>query len=46
MLVYHCKVVVAADMLEIMSFNILNMARLLTMGWLPLDTLCRPGALI
>jgi len=34
MLVYHCKVFVAFDMLEIMSFNIINMARLLTMGWL------------
>ena len=46
MLVYHCKVVVAADMLEIMSFNIIKMTWLLTSGWLPMKTPCLAGALI
>jgi len=46
MLVYHCKVVVAADVLEIMSFSVGYMAWLLSNGWLPIDTLCRTGALI
>ena len=46
MLVYHCKVAVAADVLEIMSFIPGYMTWLVTSGWLALDTLCRPGALI
>lgn len=46
MLVYHCKVSVAADILEIMSFNLIKMTWLLTSGWLPGSTPCLPGALI
>ena len=46
MLVYHCNVTVAADMLEIMTFNVIKMAWLLTSGWLPVSTPCLPGALI
>jgi len=46
MFMYHCKVVIASDMLEIMSFNLFQMAWLLTSGWLPVSTPCLPGALI
>jgi len=46
MLVYHCNVYVGAVFQEIMSFNLVNMARLIHMGWLSVDVPCLPGALI
>ena len=46
MLMYHCKVVMASDMVELMSFNLIKMAWLLTSGWLPGNTPCLPGAFI
>jgi len=46
MLMYHCKVMVGADMLEIMSFTLHFLSGLLMSGWLPMDTPCLPGALI
>jgi len=46
MLVYHCKVIIASDMVEIMSFNLTHLAMLFTIGWLPMETACLPGAFI
>jgi hypothetical protein len=46
MLVFHCKVLVASDMLELMTFGLFHMTWLIISGWLPGDTLCRIGALI
>ena len=46
MVVYHCTMNVGAYLQEIMSFNLVNMARLIHMGWLPIDLTCLPGALI
>ena len=46
MIVYHCTISIGAYLQEIFSFNLVNMARLIHMGWLSSDIICLPGALI
>jgi hypothetical protein len=46
MLMYHCNMPISAYLNEIMSFNLVEMAMLIAMGWLPVDVPCLPGAII
>ncbi len=46
MVMYHCNMNVGAVLHEIFSFNLVNMARLISSRWLPIDIPCLPGAFI
>ena len=46
MMMYHCNLSIGAFFHDIFSFNLVNMARLIHMGWLSVDAKCLPGAFI